>query len=151
MELKNRPVAKAELLIRKPVADVFEAFIDPDIITKFWFDRSSGKLESGGAVKWYWDLYDFSIDVLVKDVVKNQRIFIEWGVENDNRTTVEWTFTPRTDDTTYVSIVVDGFTGDADKIVAQALDSTGGFALVLAAAKAWLEHGVQLNIVADRF
>jgi len=151
MELKNPPTAKAELLIRKPVAEVFEAFIDPEIITKFWFDRSSGRLESGKQVRWFWDLFDFSIDVLTRDIVENQRIFIEWGVENDNLTTVEWTFTPRTDDTTYVSIVVDGFAGDADKIVAQALDSAGGFAFVLAAAKAWLEHGIQLNIVADRF
>jgi hypothetical protein len=31
------------------------------------------------------------------------------------------------------------------------VDSTGGFALVLAAAKAYLEHGIDLNIVADRF
>ena len=42
MELAEPPVAKVELLIRKPVAEVFEAFIDPGIITKFWFDRSSG-------------------------------------------------------------------------------------------------------------
>ena len=151
MNLKKQPTAKAELLIRKPVAEVFEAFIDPDVITKFWFERSSGRLERGGAVKWYWDLFEFSIDVLARDIVKNERILIEWRVENGNLTTVEWTFTPRTDDTTYVSIVVDGFTGDADQIVAQALDSAGGFALVLAAAKAWLEHGIQLNIVADRF
>ena len=31
------------------------------------------------------------------------------------------------------------------------VDLTGGFALVLAAAKAYLEHGIDLNIVADRF
>ena len=31
-----------------------------------------------------------------------------------------------------------------------ALDSMGGFSLVLAALKAWLEHGIALNLVADR-
>jgi hypothetical protein len=31
------------------------------------------------------------------------------------------------------------------------VDLTGGFALVLAAAKAYLEHGIDFNIVADRF
>jgi len=30
------------------------------------------------------------------------------------------------------------------------VDSTGGFALVLAAAKAYLEHGIDLSIVAER-
>jgi len=33
------------MLIRRPVAEVFEAFIDPDITTQFWFTRSSGRLE----------------------------------------------------------------------------------------------------------
>ncbi|MDA0679401.1 MAG: SRPBCC family protein [Proteobacteria bacterium] len=151
MELKNVPVAKTELLIRKPVAQVFEAFIDPEMITKFWFDRSSGRLESGQTVQWHWDLFDMAIDVRVKAIEANQRILIEWGTDAANVTTVEWTFTARTDETTYVSILVGGFSGDADKIVSQALDSMGGFSLVLAAAKAWLEHGIQLNIVADRF
>ena len=93
----------------------------------------------------------FSVDVHVKEIVENQRIRIEWGVEKDQFTTVEWTFTPRSEDTTYVSIVASGFSGDAGKAIGDALDSTGGFNLVIAAAKTWLEHGIQLNIVADRF
>jgi hypothetical protein len=35
--------------------------------------------------------------------------------------------------------------------VQQALGSTNGFALVLAGAKAVLEHGITLNLIADRF
>jgi hypothetical protein len=34
--------------------------------------------------------------------------------------------------------------------VAPALDSAGGFALVLAGAKVWREHGIELNLVRDR-
>jgi hypothetical protein len=34
-------------------------------------------------------------------------------------------------------------------MVAAALDSTGGFHLVLAGAKAWLEHGIELGVVPD--
>ena len=40
---QNAIKAKAEKLIRKPVAKVFEAFINPEITTKFWFTKSSGK------------------------------------------------------------------------------------------------------------
>ena len=149
MEVKIQPIAKGELLIRKPVADVFQAFVDPDIITKFWFNRSDGRLETGNTVHWYWDLFNASTEVRVRAIEENKRILIEWDA--DNPTTVEWIFTPRSIDTTYVSIVNKGFTGDGDEIVQNALDSTGGFALVLAAAKAFLEHGIQLNIVADRF
>ena len=149
LEVKNQPVAKAELLIRRPVEEVFGAFVDPDVITKFWFDASSGRLESGKTVRWHWDRCDAAVEVRVKAVEQDQRILIEWG--NGNPTTVEWSFTPRSEHTTYVSVVNSGFSGSGDEIVHQALDSAGGFALVLAAAKAYLEHGIALNIVADRF
>lgn len=151
MELQNPPTAKIELLIRRPVPDVFEAFVSPDTITKFWFDRSSGRLESGKAVRWHWDVYDASSEIRVKAIEENSRIYIEWDSEADNATTVECRFEARSEDTTYVRIVNKGFAGNGDKVVKTAIDSTGGFALVLAAAKAYLEHGVKLNIVADRF
>ena len=58
---------------------------------------------------------------------------------------------PPSDDTTFVSIVNRGFSGDDQTIVKQAIGSTEGFTLVLAGLKAFLEHNVQLNLVADRF
>jgi uncharacterized protein YndB with AHSA1/START domain len=149
MEVNQQPVAKAELLIRRPVAEVFNAFVDPDVITKFWFDKSTGRLECGKTVRWHWESCNAAADVRVQAIEENERILIEWGTENP--TCVEWTFTPRTADTTYVSAANTGFAGSGDEIVHQALDATGGFALVLAAAKAYLEHGISLNIVADRF
>ena len=38
-----------------------------------------------------------------------------------------------------------------DELVKQVTDSTQGFSLVLAGLKAFLEHGIRLNLVADRF
>ncbi len=43
MEITQIPVVKAEMLIRRPVAVVFEAFIDPTITSKFWFTKGSGR------------------------------------------------------------------------------------------------------------
>lgn len=63
MALQNIPTAKAQMLIRKPVAEVFEAFVDPAITTKFWFTKSSGKLEPGKEVRWDWEMYGFSAEV----------------------------------------------------------------------------------------
>ena len=40
-EIANRPIAKAEMLIRRPVAEVFEAFVDPAITSKFWFSKAA--------------------------------------------------------------------------------------------------------------
>ena len=36
------PVAKAQMLVRRPVAEVFEAFIDPALTSRFWFSKASG-------------------------------------------------------------------------------------------------------------
>ena len=52
---------------------------------------------------------------------------------------------------TFVEVENRGFAGDGDAVVAQALDSVGGFTLVMAGAKAWLERGIELGLVRDRF
>jgi uncharacterized protein YndB with AHSA1/START domain len=150
LQLKQVPIAKTGMLIRKPVADVFEAFINPDITTKFWFTKSSGRLEVGKQVQWDWEMYGISIPVMAKVIEANKRIVIEWPGYG-SPTTVEWIFAPQEDGTTFVSTTNAGFTGDGDALVKQATDSTQGFSLVLAGLKALLEHNVRLNLVADRF
>jgi len=143
-------IAKAEMLIRRPVAEVFEAFIDPAITTKFWFTKSSGRAEPGKQIHWDWEMHNASTDVNVKVVEPNKRILIEWG-EPEQRTTVEWIFTARPDNTTFVSITNSGFQGTQDEVAQQAIGSTEGFTLVLVGLKALLEHNINLNLVADRF
>jgi uncharacterized protein YndB with AHSA1/START domain len=150
LQLTHIPVAEAEMLIRKPVAEVFEAFINPEITTKFWFTKSSGKLEAGKQVTWMWEMYNLSVPVTVKEIEQQKRILIEWG-NYDSTTTVEWIFTPYGDDATYVSITNSGFKGDGDTVVQDALDSKGGFTWVLAGLKALLEHNIELHAIADAF
>ena len=142
------PVATAQMLIRKPVAQVFEALVDPAITSRFWFSKGSGRLEAGKQVRWDWEMYGASADVDVKAVEENKRILIQWdGPENP--TSVEWTFEPRGEDRTFVTVKNWGFHGEPEKVVAAALDSTGGFNLLLASLKAFLEHGIELNLVVD--
>lgn len=150
IRLKQVPITKTGMLIRRPVADVFEAFVNPDITTKFWFTKSSGRIEAGQQVRWDWDMYGISIPVTAKTIEPNRRIVIEWPGYS-GPTTVEWMFAPQPDGTTFVSITEAGFTGDGDELVKQVTDSTQGFSLVLAGLKALLEHNVRLNLVADRY
>ena len=150
MTAEPAPAAKAEMLVRKPVATVFEAFVDPAITSKFWFTKGSGRLEAGAAVRWEWEMYNVSADVRVTAVEPNRRILVEWSAYGAP-TTVEWVFTARPDGTTFVSITNAGFAGTPAEQAAQAIGSTEGFTLVLAGLKALLEHGVRLNLVADRF
>jgi uncharacterized protein YndB with AHSA1/START domain len=150
MMLQVEPTARVQMLIRKPAEEVFEAFVDPTVTTKFWFTKSSGKLERGKEVRWDWEMYGASAQVSVKAVEKNQRILIEWS-GNGTTTSVEWQFTARTENTSLVRISNWGFEGSADEKVAQAIDSKGGFTLVLAGLKALLEHNLVLNLVADQY
>lgn len=92
-------------------------------------------------------MYGASGEVTVKAVERDKRILIEW---NDPPCPVEWLFAPRAGNTTLVTISNWGFTGSEDEVVAKAIDSMGGFTLVLAGLKALLEHDIALNLVADR-
>ncbi len=150
LQLTQAPIAKAEMLIRKPVAEVFAAFVDPETTSRFWFTKSTGRLETGKHIVWTWEMYGMSIEVDVKAVEPNKRILLEWG-NYGSMTTVEWVFTPFENDTTYVTITNSGFQGDGDKVVKDALDSKGGFTWVLAGLKALLEHDLELNAIADAF
>lgn len=143
------PVAKTEMLIRRPVAAVFEAFIDPAITSKIWFTKGSDRLVAGKTVEWTWEMYGFSVQVNVLDIEENKRILVEWPGYGAP-TTIEWLFTQRTDDTTFVTIKNAGFQGAPAQVMQQAIDATEGFTFVLAAAKALLEQDIQLNLVADR-
>lgn len=144
--LSHIPVVKAGMLIRKPVEEVFEAFANPAITTKFWFTKSSGRLEAGRRVKWDWEMYGVSDDVYVKEFEENKRIRIEWS----DSTETEWIFTPRADNETFVAITSSGYTGNGDEIVTRAVDDMGGYTMVLCGLKALLEHNIVLNLVADK-
>ncbi len=128
MTLNEAPAAKTELLIRKPVDEVFRAFIDPAVTTQFWFTKSSGKLEIGKAIRWDWEMYGVHTDVDVKAIEKNKRILIEWS-SYVGRTLVEWLFKSRPDGTTFVTIAERGFQGNGDEIVKQALELDSGLHL----------------------
>jgi uncharacterized protein YndB with AHSA1/START domain len=150
LTLEHAPVAKTAMLIRKPVAVVFAAFVDPGVTTRFWFTKSSGRLEAGKQVEWKWEMYGASTQVTVKILEPNKRIVIEWDGYS-GRTTVEWKFAAHADDATFVGITESGWTGSGDELVRYVTDSTEGFTWTLAGLKALLEHDVRLNAVADRF
>ena len=148
MTLNNSVFVEAQMLIRKPMEMVFEAFIDPAITTNFWFTKSSGKLEVRKTITWEWEMYNASTRVLVKEIVPNKKISIEWS---EPVTTVDFEFEALSVDTTYVIIKNHGFNLEGDELIAAIKDNTGGFTTVLDGLKAYLEHNINLNLIADKF
>lgn len=139
---------ETQMLIRRPVSKVFEAFVNPAITTNFWFTKSSGKLEAGKTITWEWEMYGISTEVLVKEIDANRKILIEWGKP---ATTVSFEFNALSEDKTYVVIKQYGFRETGSDLIAVIKDSTGGFTTVLDGLKAWLEHNINLNLIADKY
>ncbi len=145
---KRCKCAEAQMLIRKPVEDVFEAFINPAITKNFWFTKGSGRLEVDKKITWEWEMYNISTTVIAKEILQNQKIVFEW----DNGTkTVEINFNELDDDSTFVTITESGFDKHGDELIAAIKDSTAGFTTVLDGLKAFLEHRINLNLIADKF
>lgn len=148
MKKSNSIVVEAQMLIRKPVAEVFEAFVNPQITTRFWFTKSSGRLELGKKVRWDWEMFGVGDDLTVKALEENQRIMIEW---DSDQTVVEWKFESPEEGVTLVKISNWGYPANYEEALPLAIDSKGGYTMVLAGLKAWLEHGIELNLVRDQF
>jgi uncharacterized protein YndB with AHSA1/START domain len=158
LSLNRVPEVSTKMLIRRPIAEVFDAFANPDVTTKFWFTRSTGRLETGATVQWFWDMYGVHANVHVTAFSAPHNIAVQWAGEGQTPTLIEWTFSEKSapkaadgsaESWTVVQVKNSGFEGDGDAVVSKALDSMGGFTFLLAGAKAYLEHGIQLNLVGD--
>ncbi|WP_104818747.1 SRPBCC family protein [Kitasatospora sp. MMS16-BH015] len=147
------PTAYACMLVRRPAEEAFRAFADPAVTTRFWYSGSSGPMTAGAELRWEWETYAVSVEVRVKEVREGRLIRFEWG-NYDQPTTVELAFTPRAaDDTsaeaTFVEVTESGFQGPGEDALRWVNDTVGGFSTALCAMKALLEHGIELNAVAD--
>ena len=143
--------AIAKIRIRRTPAEVFTAFAGANEMSKFWFTRRDDGLKEGESVSWYIGSGEdaISFDVRVKEVSDPNKIVIEWVGHDGKHTQVTWSFEETEEGETILTVEESGFTGSSEAIVERALDSTGGFNQVIIAAKALIEHGVELNVVAD--
>ena len=145
--MESKIFVQAQMLIRKPIQEVFEAFIDPEITTNFWFTKSTGKLEEGKTVTWEWEMYGAKSEVKVLQIIPNQLIKTEWGLFSNN---VDYEF-KEMEKGTLVIIKSYGYSETGDALISVINDNTGGFTTVLDGCKAYLEHGINLRLIEDKF
>ena len=74
----NSKYSEAQMQIRKPVSEVFGAFIDPELTKHFWFTNGSGTLEVGNPITWTWEMYNFSTKVIATEILTDKKISINW-------------------------------------------------------------------------
>ena len=144
----EKSIVECQMTIRKPISEVFHAFVNPEITTKFWFTKSSGKLEKGKTVTWEWGMYNVSDNISVIDLIPNEKITIKW---DKPATTVDFEFLELSNEKTYVVIKNYGFQQKGNDLIEAIKNNTGGFTTVLDGLKAYLEFGIELNLVRDKF
>jgi len=138
------PTVDVDMLIRKPAGEVYEAFADPERIRRFWLAQSSGRLEPGAMVRWKFKVAGAEADVHVVAADPGRLLDLRW----DEGQPLRISFDDRRD-STQVRVQVTGFAGE--DAAAQAVESTSGFTLVLASLKMWLEHGIEGDLMYDKF
>jgi uncharacterized protein YndB with AHSA1/START domain len=138
--------------ISKPVHEVFEAVADPKKLSGYFTTGGAqGRLETGATVTW--DFHDFpgAFPVNVVEVVLDEKIVLTWEAapEGDGSgnydTTVTMVFEPLDDNTrTLVSITEEGWK-QTEKGLKSSYNNCEGWTGMLAAMKAYVEHGINLR------
>ena len=138
------PVARATMLIRRPRAEVFNAFVQPQLITMFWLKRTTGPLTAGAQVEWDFMVPGAKETVTVSEFDEPQRLRFTWS----DGISVDMKFTEEHDGATRLSVEATGFRGEQQ--LDQVVGATEGFSIVLCDLKTLLETGRSANLVADK-
>lgn len=136
--------------ISRPAAEVYEAIADPAQLSRYFATGGArGRLEAGAEVTW--DFADFpgAFPVTVVEAEPSRRIVIEWEGEETavGRGRTRTTFELEPIDSgarTLVTITEEAWAPTAAGAKA-AFGNCEGWTSMLAALKAWVEHGINLR------
>jgi uncharacterized protein YndB with AHSA1/START domain len=140
------PIAKVQILIRKPAPEVFRAITTPEGLEQFWLSKASGPLTPGATVQWDFMVPGIRDQVTVKEFAPDSNLLVEFS----DGTSARWDLISRADGHTKLEVSNWGFKGTPEEIIEQALESTQGFTLVLSDLKVFLEHGRSPNLTRDK-
>lgn len=139
---------KVSAHISKPVAEVFEAVVDPAKLSGYFTTGGAkGRLETGATVTW--DFADFpgAFPVHVVEVVPQRKIVLRWAADDPGEsyeTTVTMDFEALEDGRTLVSISEAGWKQTEAGLKAS-YGNCQGWSQMQCALKAYLEHGINLR------
>ncbi|NOU96984.1 hypothetical protein GC093_27715 [Paenibacillus sp. LMG 31456] len=124
-----------------PANEVFEAIVDPEKMSNYWFSSGTGRVEQGKMITWRYDEYNAEVVINVLEVEENKKIIFSWGgygqetivtillKELDNRSTI-------------IEVNESGLKEDDPEIVNKMIGQKEGWVYVLTCLKAYLEKGV---------
>jgi len=140
------PVANVSMLIRAPARAVFNAFLDPAMLTRFWLSRASEPLAEGKSATWEFMVPGAVAETRAREIVPDRRLVLDW--EGDE--TAEFTFEERPDGFTRIEIKSPIQGKNAEEAVGRAVEATQGYTLVVSNLKVLLESGHSARLVEDK-
>lgn len=138
------PKFQVQLKIRKPVADVFDAVVDPQKLSSYFVKTASGPLAAGATVEWSFAEAPKPFPVHVREVEANARIVFEWPAAGGYETCVTMEFVALDSDNTMVKISEQGWRDDAEGVKGS-YGNAGGWMHMLCCLKARLEYDISLR------
>lgn len=145
METIQQLEIKTGLQVLKPVAEIFEAIVDPGKMKNYFISESSGYMKAGETVTWKFPEMDIRFPVIIGKIEKDKYISFYWdGAMDGQQTFVEINLRAVADGKTFISITEKSKTNNEAGIT-WLKRNTEGWANFLACLKAWLEYGVHLR------
>jgi uncharacterized protein YndB with AHSA1/START domain len=142
MELRFQVYGK----IRKPVAEVFDAVVNPKKLSGYFTTGgSSGALVPGSTVTW--DFADFpgAVPVHVREVVPERLIVLQWqAADGEYDTTVRMEFEALDDRSTLIRISESGWK-ETQKGLDSSYGNCSGWMQMLCCLKVYAEQGNNLR------
>jgi uncharacterized protein YndB with AHSA1/START domain len=141
-----QPIAfHVNIRIQKPVAEVFDAVVNPKKLSGYFTQTASAPLKEEGEEFWSFPEFPGEYPVTVRKVVPNERIELEWEAqEGGYNTRVVMTFKDIDPATTLVTIAESGWR-DNEIGVKSSYQNCGGWMHMLCCMKAYMEHNINLR------
>lgn len=125
----------------KPTNEVFEAIVDPEKMSNYWFSSGTGRVEQGKTITWRYDKYNAEGIIRVIEVERNKKIVFSWG-EYGQETVVTITLTGMDNMNTIIEVNESGLKEDDPEIVSKMIGQKEGWVYMLTCLKGYLENGV---------
>lgn len=143
--MTDRIRVHVSMFIDAPAARIYEAFVEPAVLTQFWLSGASAPLQVGETVEWR-----FMVAGVVDQVTAEQLDpgkLIAWRWSDRSKVTIEL---ERFAGGNAVTIVQDDIGGTDAERVDVVTNGTEGFAIVLCDLKTLLETGTSAGLTKSK-
>jgi uncharacterized protein YndB with AHSA1/START domain len=122
----------------------WEAWADPQQIANWFVDRAEGKAEAGGTMKWFFDTFNYALDVPIVEAEPGRTFVTGGGPGPDGLPYLMEITIEKDGDETVVNLVNSGFSEKPEKDRGFK-DTASGWQCALATMKTWLERYPRLK------